>query len=353
MTELRITLDHLLDRKALTETQASELLVALTDPAMDASMAGAFLAALRSKGVTADELRGFAKAMRSLARRPILPDGSPLIDMVGTGGDSSGTFNLSTGASLLVAATGTRVAKHGSTSITSRSGAADVLKELGLPIPLDEVAAGKCLAATNFTFFFAPHYHPAMKTLGPIRKALGVRTVFNMLGPLTNPAEPPFHLIGAFNMEAATLIAETLAGMKIERAFVVHGAPGWDEPTPVGPFECFDVYSGKVTRRTRTAGEFDLPSCMAEELKGGDAAYNAQHLRDVLEGRDRGAHRHALIMGAALALEVSGNASSAKAGAEKAAHAIDSGAAKATLEKISAFSSQSTFVGAQHAAPLR
>jgi anthranilate phosphoribosyltransferase len=338
MTQLRDTLDHLLNGQALSEEGASELLVALTDPAMEAPMAGALLAALRAKGVTADEVRGFAKAMRGLAKKPILPDGAPLIDMVGTGGDSSGTFNLSTGASILAASTGARIAKHGSVSITSKSGAADVLKALGLPIPLDEVNAGKCLSATNFTFFFAPHYHPAMKALGPIRKALGVRTVFNMLGPLTNPAEPPFHLIGAFSLEAAALMAETLAGMKLERAFVVHGAPGWDEPTPVGPFECFDVHSGKVSRRTRDASEFGLPSCKAEDLKGGDAAYNAEHLRNVLEGRDKGPHRHALVLGAALALEVAGLAPNAKAAAERAAEAIDSGAAKATLTKIASFS---------------
>jgi anthranilate phosphoribosyltransferase len=338
MQSLRDTLDHLLNGQALSEQGASELLVALTDPTMEAPMAGALLAALRAKGVTADEVRGFAKAMRGLAKKPILPDGAPLIDMVGTGGDSSGTFNLSTGASLLAAATGARVAKHGSVSITSKSGAADVLKALGLPVPLDEVAAGKCLAATNFTFFFAPHYHPAMKALGPIRKALGVRTVFNMLGPLTNPAEPPFHLIGAFNLEAAALMSETMAGMKLERAFVVHGAPGWDEPTPVGPFECFDVRPGKVSRRTRDASEFGLPSCKAEDLKGGDAAYNAEHLRNVLEGRDKGPHRHTLILGAALALEVAGLARTPKEAAERAAAAIDSGAAKATLEKIASFS---------------
>lgn len=337
MTALPNILDRLLNRDNLSEAAASELLVALTDASVEPALAGALLAALRAKGVTADEVRGFAKAMRKLAKKPILPDGPPLIDMVGTGGDSSGTFNLSTGASLLAAAAGARVAKHGSTSITSKSGAADVLKALGLPIPLDEVAAGKCLAATQFTFFFAPHYHPAMKTLGPIRKALGVRTVFNMLGPLTNPAEPPYHLIGAFNLEAAALIAETLAGMNIERAFVVHGAPGWDEPTPVGPFECFDVRAAKIARRTREAGEFGLPSCKAEDLKGGDAAYNAEHLRNVLEGRDRGPHRHALILGAALALEVAGLESSPKAAAERAAAAIDSGAAKATLAKIAAF----------------
>jgi anthranilate phosphoribosyltransferase len=341
MSPIRDTLDHLLNGRHLSEQEAGELLVALTESSMEPATAGALLAALRSKGVTADEVRGFAKSMRSLARRPILPDGPPLIDMVGTGGDSSGSFNLSTGASLLVAASGARVAKHGATSITSRSGAADVLKALGLPIPLDEVAAGKCLAETNFTFFFAPHYHPAMKAIGPIRKALGVRTVFNILGPLTNPAEPPYHLIGAFNFEAAALIAETLAGMKIERAFVVHGAAGWDEPTPIGPFECFDVYGGKVNRRTRSAAEFGLPSCVAEDLKGGDAAYNAEHLRNVLEGRDRGPHRDALILGAALALELSGNASLPKVAAEMAAHAIDSGKAKATLAKIASFGSSS------------
>ena len=350
---LRDTLDQLLIGQSLSEASASELLVALTDSALEPALAGAFLAALRAKGVNAEEVRGFAKAMRSLAKRPILPEGSPLIDMVGTGGDSSGTFNLSTGASLLVAATGARVAKHGSTSITSKSGAADVLKALGLPVPLDEVAAGECLSATNFTFFFAPHYHPAMKALGPIRKSLGVRTVFNMLGPLTNPAEPPYHLIGAFSVDAAALMADTLAGMQIERAFVVHGAPGWDEPTPVGPFECFDVQGGRVSRRTRSASEFGLPSCRAEDLEGGDAAFNALHLRNVLEGRDRGPHRHALILGAALALEVSGRAQSPLAAAEQAAHAIDSGAAKNTLAKIAAFGDVRSKVGAQHAATLR
>jgi anthranilate phosphoribosyltransferase len=341
VNSLSATLDDLLNGKHLSEQGASELLLALTHANLESSVAGAFLAALRAKGVTADEVRGFAKAMRGLARRPILPNGSPLIDMVGTGGDSSGSFNLSTGASLLVAATGVRVAKHGATSITSKSGAADVLKALGLPIPLDEVAAGKCLAQTNFTFFFAPHYHPAMKAIGPVRKSLGVRTVFNMLGPLTNPAEPPFHLIGAFSLEAAALIAETLAGMHIERAFVIHGAAGWDEPTPIGPFECFDVRPSSVTRRTRSAEEFGLPRCAAEDLRGGDAEYNATHLRNVLEGNDRGAHRNALILGAALALEVSGNASSSKEAAEKASVAIDSGAAKETLRKISSFSYQS------------
>lgn len=223
---MRQTLERLLDRDNLSEQEASDLLVALTDPTLSPAMGGAILAALRAKGVTADEVRGFAKSMRKLARRLELPPGGPLVDMVGTGGDGSGSFNLSTGAALLVASMGIRVAKHGTSSVSSRSGSADVIRALGLNLPLDERAAGECLAATGFTFFFAPHYHPAMKAVMPIRQALGVRTVFNILGPLSNPAEPEFHLIGAYDIDIAALMAETLAGMPITRAYVVHGAEG-------------------------------------------------------------------------------------------------------------------------------
>src|SRR3712207_6174398 len=160
---MRQTLEHLLDRKNLSEQQASELLVALTDPTLSSAVGGAVLEALRVKGVTADVVRGFEKSMRKLARRPLLPEGGPLVNMVGTGGDRSGSFNLSTGAALLVASMGIRVAKHGTSSVSSRSGSADLIRALGLGLPLDEVAAGECLDATGFTFFFAPHYHPAMK----------------------------------------------------------------------------------------------------------------------------------------------------------------------------------------------
>ncbi len=226
MIDTRAILERLLERQNLAEAEADELLVALTDAALEPALAGALLAALRAKGVTADEVRGFARSMRRLARRPSLPPGGPAIDIVGTGGDASGSFNLSTGASLLVAAMGLRVVKHGNRSISSRSGSADLLEALGLPLPLDEKSAGDCLAATGFTFLFAPHYHPAMKQVAPVRKALGVRTVFNLLGPLTNPSEPPYGLIGAYSSESAALMAETLAGMPIERVFVVHGEPG-------------------------------------------------------------------------------------------------------------------------------
>lgn len=338
---LRDTLERLLGGSHLTEDEASELLMTLTDAATPPAMAGGILIALRAKGVTASELRGFANSMRKLARRPILPQGTPLVDMVGTGGDGSGSFNLSTGASLLVAAMGIRVAKHGTSSISSKSGSADVIRALGLSLPLDETAVGECLAATGFTFFFAPHYHPALKAIMPIRQALGVRTVFNILGPLLNPAAPPFHLIGAYHIDVAALMAEALAGMPIERTYVVHGDPGWDEATPVGPFTVFDVRPGQVVRKTRSAEEFSLPRCTAEDLRGGDAAYNAQHLRNVLEGRERGPHRNAIVLQAALVLEMLGKAPSARDAAHMAEDAIEAGAGRVLLQKLAAFGQSS------------
>ena len=338
MSDLRQTLEHLLQRQHLSEMQAAELLHALTDGSVAAPMAGALLAALRSKGVIADEVRGFARAMRKLARRPELPaGGGPLIDMVGTGGDASGSFNLSTGAALLAAALGLRVAKHGNRSISSRSGSADLIEALGLKLPLDERAAGACLQATGFTFLFAPHFHPAMKAVAPIRQALGVRTVFNILGPLTNPAEPPFHVIGAFNAETAEIIAQTLAGLPMERCFVVHGAAGWDEPTPIGPFILHDVRPGQVRQLWREPSEWGLTLCHEAELHGGDALHNAAALRAVFSGEDRGAHRDALILGAALMLEVTGMVEKPLDAAEVARDAVDSGKAAAVLEKLAEF----------------
>ncbi|HEX2586496.1 MAG TPA: anthranilate phosphoribosyltransferase, partial [Steroidobacteraceae bacterium] len=292
---------------------------------------------LRSKGLTADELRGFAKAMRKLAKHPVISDGAPLVDIVGTGGDSSGSFNLSTGAGLLLAALGLRVVKHGNRAVSSRSGSADTLEQLGLKLPLNEIDAGKCLDATGFTFLFAPYYHSATKAVAPIRQALGVRTVFNILGPLCNPAEPPFHLMGAFNLATAKLMAETLAGLPNERAYVIHGEPGWDEATPCGVFECFDVRDGKVTHRRRDPSEFGIARCKPEDLQGGDATHNAQCLRDVFAGKDQGPHRDALVLNAALVLELTGRASSPADAARQVNAAIDSGKATEVLNKLSSF----------------
>ena len=338
MLSLGDTLDRLLDGQNLTEREAGELLVALTAPGLAPALAGGLLAALRAKAVTAAELRGFAAAMRTLARRPQLPAMLRAVDLVGTGGDKSGSLNLSTGAALLTAACGVPVVKHGNRSISSRAGSADVLEALGLALPLDEQRAGECLAATGFTFLFAPHYHPAMKNIAAVRAALGVRTVFNILGPLTNPAEPPFHLIGAFNVQTAELLAQTLAGMNIERALVIHGAAGWDEPTPIGPFELFDVRAGEVRRERRDPADYGLAACTAADLAGGDAAHNARALQRALAGDERGAHRDALLLGAALALEVTGVEPAPRLAMARAAQAIDSGAAAALLAQLAHFS---------------
>ena len=335
---LRPLLEQLLSGRSLTESEAAAAMRALADVELPAALGGALLAALRTKGETADELRGFACAMRALARRPEIPRDLAAIDIVGTGGDASGSVNLSTGTALLVAACGVPVVKHGNRSISSRSGSADVLEKIGLRLPLDERAAGECLRATQFTFLFAPHFHPAMKNIAPIRNALGVRTVFNILGPLTNPAQPPFHLIGAYDTHIAELMAQTLAGMPLRRAFVVHGAAGWDEPTPIGPFTIFDVQGARVSRSVRDPRDYGLPRCDPAALAGGDAGQNAAAMLAVLRGAERGAHRDALLLGASLALEITAQVSDPRAGVARAADAIDSGAAAALLDRIAAWS---------------
>src|ERR1700691_3560760 len=269
---LRAWLDRLRERENLKQSEAAQLLTALTAHDLAPALAGALLAALRAKGVTADELRGFAGSMRALARLPALPDA---VDIVGTGGDRSGSLNLSTGAALLAAACGLPVIKHGNRAISSRAGSADVLQALGLPLPLDEAGAGRCFAALGFTFLFAPYYHAATRSIAPVRATLGVRTVFNLLGPLSNPAAPPYLVIGAFSRASAELMANALIGSGILRAFVIHGAEGWDEPTPIGGFTLFDVDADGVRYELRTPADYGLPLCEAGALAGGDAAHNA------------------------------------------------------------------------------
>jgi len=336
MALARELLQQLLERRDLSQAQAEELLAHLTDPQLPLAMAGALLAALSTKGLVADEVRGFAQAMRRLAHRPELPAGLRALDIVGTGGDASGSFNISTGTALLTAACGVPVVKHGNRSVSSRCGSADVLEALGLAIPPDAPAALACLEATGFTFLFAPHYHPATRAIAPIRAALGVRTVFNILGPLVNPAQPPLHLVGAFSVEVARLIADTFQGLPMERAFVVHGALGWDEPTPAGPFTLFDVRPGRVEMQVRAPSQYGLAPCSASDLAGGDAAHNARALAAVLYGEDRGAHRDCLLLGTALALELAGETRAPREGLARAAAAIDSGAARRLLEALKA-----------------
>jgi anthranilate phosphoribosyltransferase len=333
----RHLLDSLVQGRDLSEAEAAALLGLLTTAELAPAMAGALLAALRTKGVSAAEVRGFAGAMRALARQPRLAAGLDAIDIVGTGGDASGSLNLSTGAALLTAACGLPVVKHGNRSISSRSGSADLIEALGIRLPLDEVQAARCFEATGFTFLFAPYFHPAMKALAPIRAALGIRTVFNLLGPLTNPAAPRFRLIGAYDAATAELMAGTLAGMDIERAWVVHGAAGWDEATPVGPFLAFDVRREAVERREVDPREFGLAACAPGDLAGGDAAHNLAALLEVFEGRDRGAHHAALALQSGLALFIAGRAASIQAGIDLARAAVDSGRARQWLERLRRF----------------
>lgn len=327
-------LDRLLNGESLEEAEASQLLHDMAAGDMEPALAGAMLAGLRAKGETADEIRGLATAMRELALDPEIPDGPPAVDSVGTGGDGSGSFNLSTGSGLLAAAAGARVVKHGNRSVSSKSGSADVLECLGMPMPLDARASLACLAALNFTFLFAPGFHPAMKAIMPVRGALGVRTVFNILGPLANPAAPPFMVIGAFSRDMAKLMADTLAGMAIERAFTVHGEPGWDEATPVGEFVLYDVRPGSVEASTRTPEDYGVKRCSPADLRGGDASHNSAELVRVMSGEDKSAHRDALLMGTSLVLEVAGIAKDAMDGVEQAAAAIDSGAATSFLNNF-------------------
>ncbi len=330
-------LNQLLAGEGLSESAAADLMHLLTDENIPSAMSAALLIALRVKGETAAEVRGFATAMRDLALTTMLPENLRAIDIVGTGGDGSGSVNISTGTALLTAACGLPVVKHGNRSVSSKSGSADVLEALGVPLPERPEVAGACVAECGFTFLFAPFYHPAMKAIAPVRAALGVRTVFNILGPLTNPARPPFHLVGAFDLPTTRLMADALVGMPIERAFVIHGEPGWDEATPVGSFTLFDVQPGEVIEERRDPLDYGLARCSPEDLAGGDAAFNAQALEAVLNGEDQGPHCDALMLGAGLALELAGRAVDLHDGIAQARAAIDSGASRQVLVKLRAF----------------
>lgn len=328
---MRQLVEKLIDGGDLSEDESRDLLAGLTQDGLDQVLATAALVALRSKGETADELRGFALGLRERAVRPEIPDVGMAVDVVGTGGDGSGSLNLSTGSALVASAAGVPVIKHGNRSISSRSGSADVLEALGLAIPLDPVTAGRVLTETGFTFLFAPAYHPAMKSIAPVRRALAMRTIFNLAGPLANPATPPYHVIGAPSLDIARVIAATLAGMPIERAFVVHGAPGWDEVTPVGPYHIIDVRPGSVEEGLEDPADQGFPRCSPEELIGGDSDYNASSLRRVFQG-GQGAHRDALILGGSLALRVGGVGRDEAV--ERARQAIDDGRASQLLGRL-------------------
>jgi anthranilate phosphoribosyltransferase len=245
-------------------------------------------------------------------------------------------LNLSTGSAIVAAASGVPVVKHGNRSMTSVSGSADLLEALGLPMPMDEDQVRRLFNATGFTFLFAPYFHPAMAAVGPVRRALAVRTVFNILGPLTNPAAPPNMVIGAFDPAAARLMAGALSGLDISRAFVIHGAGGWDEPSPLGEFILFDVTPGAVKESVRHPADVGMAGCEMDDLTGGSPEHNARRLLDVLEG-EQGPHRDSVVLGAALALEVSGRAALANEAVAMAAAAIDDGRALGLAKALEEF----------------
>jgi anthranilate phosphoribosyltransferase len=327
-------LGQLMNGESLSEEQSETLMTALAAGSVEPALAGALLVALRMKGESAEEVRGFANGMRRVATEVKLDDSLELIDIVGTGGDGSQSFNISTGSALLSAACGLNVAKHGNRSVSSKSGSADLLEFLGYRFPTGADAVKAEIRENGFSFLFAPNFHPAMKHIAPIRQALKIRTVFNILGPLTNPAKPSFYLLGAFSSEMASLMASSLSGMDIKRAFVVHGLNGWDEPTPASKFELFDVRENTIIHKIIDPEEHGIKTCTENALKGGTSEVNAESLVKVFEGKDNGAHEDALVLNAALALQVSGKVDELADGIETARKTIMNGKAQEFLSRL-------------------
>lgn len=326
-------LDALLSRQDLSEPDAGRLFDVLVDETAPEALKAGLLVALRAKGETPDEIRGLALRMRAMAK-PLPTDTSGVVvDTCGTGGDGAHSFNVSTATALVLAAAGIRVAKHGNRSVSSKCGSADVLEAAGVTLFADPADAARQLDDTGFTFLFAPSFHPAMKAVAPVRRALKARTVMNILGPLTNPARPAYQLVGAYDVDVARLMAETLSGMPIERCFVVHGAKGWDEATTFGPFHLFDVTPGRVRAFEVDPSEYGLPPHAPEALAGADAAGNAAMLRDVLDG-EKGARRDAVLLNAALVLQLIGAHPAPKDAVAAAAAVIDDGRARALFERL-------------------
>jgi anthranilate phosphoribosyltransferase len=295
------------------------------------SQMGALLMALRLRGETVDEITGAVTAMRAKMLRVDAP--SDAIDVVGTGGDASGSFNISTAAALIVAGAGVPVAKHGNRALSSRSGAADVLAALGVNIELTPEKIALCIRQAGIGFMFAPAHHPAMKNVGATRVELGTRTIFNLLGPLSNPAGVRRQMIGVFSRQWIEPLAQVLKNLGAERVWVVHGSDGLDEITTSGPTSVAALEDGAIRSFEINPEELGIAKVKPEELRGGDAAANAKAVQGVLEGK-KNAFRDIALLNAAAALVVAGNAESLKAGLELATHSVDSGEAEGRLDRL-------------------
>jgi len=303
--------------------------------ATPAQIAG-FLVGLRAKGETADEIAGCAEAMREHVLR-VQPQRTDLVDIVGTGGDGANTYNISTASALVAAGAGAGIAKHGNRAASSATGAADVLEALGFKLDLEPARIEQSIDELGFGFLFAQAHHPAMRHAAPVRRELATRTVFNVLGPLTNPAGARALMLGVYSPQLTRTLAEALVQLGITRAYVVHGAGGIDELSPAGPNLVCEVENGSVREYELDPLELGIERYNAAELRGGDPAHNAQALRDVLSGAD-GAHRAAVVLNAAGGIAAAGHAENLREGIVRAREAIDSGAAAARLDKLVEFS---------------
>jgi anthranilate phosphoribosyltransferase len=328
-------LARLLDGHDLSREEAKGVMGSImSGEATPAQIAG-FLIALRAKGETADEIAGCAEAMREHAL-PVRPQRGDLVDTAGTGGDGARTINISTAAALVAAAAGAGVAKHGNRAVSSACGSADVLEALGFDLDQSTERVARSIDELGFGFLFAPTHHPAMRHAAPVRSELAARTVFNVLGPLTNPAGARAQVVGVYAPELVRTIAEVLAQLGATRAFVVHGAGGIDELSPAGPNFVCEVVNGEVRARNIDPLEFGLPRCDPSDLRGGSPAENAAAIRAVLAG-ENGGRRSAILLNAAGAIAAGGHAEDLREGLELAREAVDSGAAEARLDELIAF----------------
>jgi anthranilate phosphoribosyltransferase len=318
----------------LTRSEAREAMSAVMEGESTPAQTAALIVSLRIKGETVEEMTGLVEAMRAAA---ITVDiGETVIDVVGTGGDRSGTFNISTTAALIAAGAGAKVAKHGNRSASSICGSADVLEALGVRIDLEPEQTAEMVRTVGFGFFFAPRYHPAMRHAGPVRKELGIPTVFNFLGPLANPAGATRQVIGVSDARMAERMIGVLASLGSEYAFVVHGEDGLDEFTTTAPTFIHRLRGGEITTAEFTPEDLGLPRARPEDLVGGDVEQNVAITRAILAG-DKGPKRDAAVVNAAPALVVAGLAEGFVDGVELAARTIDSGEAEEVLQKAVAF----------------
>jgi len=330
-------LHRVVDRHNLSSGEALEAMHSILSGHATAPQIAGFLVALRMKGETVEELVGFARALRQMAE-PIdaaLP-GEPLLDTCGTGGDGLATFNISTVVAFVVAGAGVHVAKHGNRSISSQCGSADLLEAMGVRIPMPPAECARAIREIGIGFLFAPAIHTAAKHAHPVRVDLKMRTVFNLLGPLTNPAGASAQLAGAPSAHFAELIAGALAVLGLERGFVVHGSDGLDEITTTGPTLAFEIRHGEVARHTLTPDDFGVAIARPEDLKGGDREKNRAIAREILEGVP-GPRRDIVLVNASAALVAVGRARDFLEGVALAADAVDSGAAREKAEALARF----------------